>query len=221
LGKSYGTLRRISMDWRLQTYANGHRIDSWKARTEDGGGALFNFGSHAFHAVEWLAGPISRLSAKIRRADDDPRRGDSAVDIWAELASGADCRIHIDTDDAERRHHEIRFEFDHIHLMLRNHTADYVDGFEIGYERSGAFEPILMETCNPEWLNITDGRIAASAAVAARFLAAVGSGGSVFPDVAEGLRTQIVLDCAMKSYDQRAWIDVPDDLARTDVRVTR
>ena len=72
-----GSLRQITVHWNVETWANRKRLDSWKTRTEDGGGTLGNFVSHVFYYLEWLAGPIADLSARLFRTPGDERTGDS------------------------------------------------------------------------------------------------------------------------------------------------
>ena len=57
-----GRLRHIHVAWYVETYANQHRLLSWKTCTEQGGGTLNSFVSHCFYYLEWLVGPIRKMS---------------------------------------------------------------------------------------------------------------------------------------------------------------
>src|ERR1700687_5662406 len=48
-----GNLRHAALTWRVETYAFAAGLDSWKARHQDGGGAVNNFLPHSLYYLEW------------------------------------------------------------------------------------------------------------------------------------------------------------------------
>ncbi len=78
-----GPVSSVKVDWRVQTYANRNRLDNWKSHPEDGGGTLQAFVAHTFHTLELFVGPICRLKARLSKSGDDPRPGETEVELEA------------------------------------------------------------------------------------------------------------------------------------------
>ncbi len=77
------------MSWAVETYAIRQNGDSWKTNTGLGGGVLNSFVSHTFHYVEWLFGPIERLSAELSALPSRAGAAESLVSMA--LARGPAC----------------------------------------------------------------------------------------------------------------------------------
>jgi predicted dehydrogenase len=205
-----GPVRHVAVDWRVETYTSRHRVDCWKTRAEDGGGVLYNFGCHVLHYLEWLFGPVATIAMTGARpaADDWPARvrTDFALGFAAAGAPPFGAKIFIDTAHAGTPHHRVEVGFEAGRMVLENIGADYAKGFSLRFEPNGA-APQVIAAAEPG--EDGDGRIAPSAAIAGRFLAAVQGGGALSPGFADGLRVNILLDYALKSYDHEGGVAVP------------
>ena len=76
----------VEINWRVQTYSNKRRIDNWKSRPEEGGGALQGFAAHSFYLLEQLYGPICRLKAQLTKAPTTPATARRML-IWNSSSS--------------------------------------------------------------------------------------------------------------------------------------
>lgn len=201
-----GALRHITVAWQVETYANRMRISSWKTTTAEGGGVLFSFGSHTLHYLEWLAGPIRRLHARLARAPGDERPGDSLAMLQIQLASGAAASITLSTHAFLGNGHRLEFYGEDGTLLLSNTTADYMKGFHlfIGSRSGGSFEQVPTAELDPT--NAEDGRIPAVASLASHFLDWIETGTATRPNFEDGLRVQALLDAALRSDRIGAWV---------------
>ncbi|MEW6533748.1 MAG: Gfo/Idh/MocA family oxidoreductase [Thermodesulfobacteriota bacterium] len=202
-----GALRHVTVAWQVETYANRMRLSSWKTTTAEGGGVLFSFGSHTLHYLEWLAGPIRRLHARLTRAPGDKRPGDSLAMMNMELASGAAVSVTLSTHAFLGNGHRLEFYGEEGTLLLTNTTADYMKGFQlfIGSRSGGSFEQAPTPELSPE--NAEDSRIPAVSSLASRFLDWIETGASARPNFEDGLRAQILLDAALRSDRTEAWVE--------------
>ena len=84
-----GTLNFVNIDWHVCSYAFKKRIfDSWKLRPAEGGGVLNLFGSHTFHYLEWLFGPIRCLQAHLPENPSLPADVEALALLSLEFESG-------------------------------------------------------------------------------------------------------------------------------------
>ena len=78
------------VNWQVESYANRHRMQTWKTDEAAGGGTLQNFTSHCLHYVEWITGDrICGLFARLSHIPGDVRSGDATVGMQLEFISGA------------------------------------------------------------------------------------------------------------------------------------
>ena len=63
LTKTYGRIRLVNVRWLVHSYAEQHQLLNWKRDQRQGGGVLPLLGSHFFQYMEWLFGPIVKMSA--------------------------------------------------------------------------------------------------------------------------------------------------------------
>ncbi len=198
-----GTPRHIAVTWHVQTYANRHRIRSWKTRTAEGGGTLFNFVPHVFHYLEWLFGPIAEMSAALLGGADDTDGGD-LHDVFAlRFQAGASAAVSICTDAIHGEGHSLSCFGTEGALVLENKTADPVFGFQL---RAGAAQAEQLQPVDlPPLVGEGDGRVFAVARLAERFAEWIGAGQAARPDFGDGLRVQALLDAARRSHASRSW----------------
>ena len=204
-----GNLRHVSVSWNVETYANKMGLKSWKTSVEEGGGTLNSFVSHAFHYMEWFAGPVKRLLANLFRAPGDNRTGDTLAVLCLELESGVAASLSISSDAFLGNGHRIEFYGDKGTLVLDNSTPDYVRGFRLlyGTRTSNRLEEVLCSGDRSEAIG-SDGRIAAVARLVERFVNWVETGVPSTPSFKEGLRVQSLLEAARKSHELGCWVDV-------------
>jgi len=178
-----GTPRHFTYTWRTQTFVSRAKVESWKNRREDGGGAVGNFLSHVIFNLEWLLGDMLDFESVPRRA-----MGVSFIDGVAHMADGVHGSISISTDAYLGGGHQIEVFGESGSLVLANATPDYADGFEvsIGTRESGR----LAVVSRREPGSGTDGRIAPTGRICGRFLDAIQSRGMVMPNLEHGLHVQ-------------------------------
>ncbi len=199
-----GRVRHIALTWRLETYAYRARLKNWKMSPESGGGTLNNFASHSFYYLEWLFGPVARLAATLRPS---PPQADAGVELWLEFAAGFSATVSIAADAFLGPGHYLEVYGDDGVLRLENQTADYANGFRLslGTRTDGKVEPVAAPDDNAT----QDGRIAAVARIASRFLDAILSGQPVTPGLRDGLRVQRLIDATREAARDGTWQTLP------------
>jgi predicted dehydrogenase len=199
-----GRVRQVALTWRLETYAYRARLQNWKMSPESGGGTLNNFASHTFYYLEWLFGPATRLAATLRPG---PPSADAGVELWLEFAAGFSATVSIAADTFLGPGHCLEIYGDDGALRLENKTADYANGFALalGTRAGGKLEPVAL----PADTGAADGRIAAVARIASRFLDAILSGLPVTPGLRDGLRVQQLIDATREAARTGAWQTLP------------
>jgi predicted dehydrogenase len=201
---SVGRIRHVALTWRLETYAYRAGLQNWKMSPEAGGGTLNNFVSHTFYYLEWLFGPVARLAAKLRPAAP---AADAGVELWLEFAAGFSATVSVAADTFLGPGHGLEIYGDDGALRLHNPTSDYANGFALALatRAGGKFAPIAAPDENPA----QDGRIAAVARIASRFLDAAFGGAPVTPGLRDGLRVQRLLDLARVADRAGGWHAAP------------
>jgi predicted dehydrogenase len=222
-----GRIRHVALTWRLETYAYRAGLQNWKMSPAAGGGTLNNFVSHTFYYLEWLFGPVARLAASLRPAAP---AADAGVELWLEFAAGFRATVSVAADAPLGPGHGLEIYGDGRALRLRNPTADYANGFTLalGKRDGGWLEPMDVSDYLPPapdgrvWLRDSstkvaapdehptqDGRIAAGAHIASRFLDAALGGPPVTPGLHAGLRVQRLLDLARAADRTGGWHAAP------------
>jgi predicted dehydrogenase len=208
-----GRVRHVAVNWNVENHTTRLRLDDWKSRGEDGGGALGNFVSHSLHYLEWFCGPISGLSARLSGMVDAP-----AMETHASLSlafrSGAAGSLAMSCASYLGSGHRLEFYGENGSLTLINPTLDYMRGFELRLARRPATELTPVEIDDPVDRHFpADGRIAPVSRLAAEFLDAVALGKPARPGFAEGLRVQTLLDSARRAHKGGRWLEIESDLA--------
>jgi len=200
-----GTLERLEVVWTTQTYANRNRTLSWKTNNDQGGGPLFSFASHSLYYLEWLAGPIAALRCRCDRSPQDARGVDTSVFLEARLGSGAVASLRIDTDDALKTEHRLRFQGNGGNLILQNTGKDYIQGFQLLIRRNSDKEftevqPSAGWDANPGFAE--DGRLLAVGSLARRLVQWVQGEPASQPDFTAGHQVQQLLALALDSHSK-------------------
>lgn len=204
-----GRLRHVLVSWQVETYTNRLKLPSWKTSTAAGGGTLSAFASHIFYNVEWLLGPIHRLSARLF-----PTRGrrslpatDTLVTLCLDLVDGTPVSVSASNNAFLGTGHRVEIYGDDGTLVLENPTSDYVKGFRLlhGARESKTLEVIRMER---QASTVEDGRIIAVGRLVELFVDWIRSGIQAGPTLEDGYRVQYLLDASLKAHVSETWRDV-------------
>jgi predicted dehydrogenase len=204
-----GALRHIVINWQVESRAIQTRMRNWKTvGGDDGGGVIGNFVSHCFHYLEWFAGPISGLSARIGGLPDDPATETTAA-MTLQYESGPLVSLSMSCASYRGIGHRIEFFGENGTLVLHNRGADDMRGVEIHYaKRPGDYQ--RLPVIDADDAQYPDGRIAPVSRLAKLFLDAIENGGSAQPGFAEGYRVQRMIDAARRSHATGAWATIAD-----------
>jgi predicted dehydrogenase len=202
-----GRLRHVAVTWRIETYGNRVKLDSWKSNASAGGGALNLFGSHVLYYLEWLFGPLRSISAALERPAGD-RSAETLVTLSLVNHARIPIVVNIAIDAYQGPGHRVEIYGDDGTLVLENRTADYVSGFELQrFQRLNDVRTIGSKT-EASAAN-GDGRVFATAAIVRRFVDAIVSGAaSPTPNVVDGLRVQRLMDAVQRSSELRCAVDI-------------
>jgi predicted dehydrogenase len=165
--------------------------------------------------LELVKGPIARLKAKLSKAADDPRDGETGVSLEATFLQGGRAGVLVETDAVPPHYHRIDVSSSSRRLRLLNGSADYIGGFKLfGSAVPGTeLKPLWPndDASNTEQPNtITqgeDGRIDATARVVRRFVDWALGGPPARPNFADGYRVQHLIEVARRSNAEGRWMD--------------
>ncbi len=202
-----GALRHIVINWQVESRAIQTRMRNWKTiGGSDGGGVIGNFVSHCFHYLEWFAGPIGGLAARIGGLPDDPAT-ETTVSMALQYEAGPLVSLSMSCASYRGPGHRLEFYGEDGTLVLHNPDADYMRGFEIYYaKRPGDYQHIAVS--DPEDALYPDGRIAPVARLVSRFFDAIENGDVAQPGFVEGYRVQRMIDAARRSHATGAWATI-------------
>lgn len=202
-----GRLRHVAVHWHVENYSVQQRLRNWKTLSDTGGGVLGNFVSHYFHYLEWFAGPLTRLSARLKGlpgADDLQTTAALALDF----ESGAVASLSMSCASYLGGGHRIEFYGEDGTLKLINRSKDYMRGFELWHARRPAAALTAVSVDDPLDAQYSDGRIAPVSRLARLFLDAIDGGAPARPGFAEGFRVQQLIDAAQRSNRDGVTVDV-------------
>jgi predicted dehydrogenase len=187
--ESLGPLRSAHLSWRTEIYAIRHRKVSWKLCAGDGGGALNSFASHSLYYLEWLFGPVARLSGRL---GPTAARGEVRVDAWLEFASGLPLSLSVATDAPHGSGHRLEVYGDAGALVLETTGRDHGSGWRLllGGRADESPRPLPL----PDEPAGADGRVAPVASLVRRFVDAIHGQGEMTPSLRDGLRVQRLID---------------------------
>ncbi len=207
-----GQVRHALVCWQFETYARRAGLSSWKTRTEEGGGTVNLFVSHAFYYLEWLLGPIQSLSARLFPQEgraDDPARGETLAILCLLLRSGVPVSVTVNSHTAFGTGHRVELYGERGTLIVENPTSDYMRGFQLWEGSRGAGR--LTAVPVPEEPQVEgDSRIAAVSHLVQRFVDWIDRGIPSRPSVEDGYRVQCLLDAAYEADRSGRWVTVAE-----------
>lgn len=158
--KKIGVIRDIRVSWNVETYAVKHGLNNWKTNVSQGGGALYNFGSHVIHYLLWMFGPIQSVSATLQKAPDLKFESDTIALLHLSFKSGIIASVSISTHATGCHEHRIEIFGTEGVMMIDNSTPDYIHGFELFFGKSKS--TLKKQHLRPRSKKrIQDGRISA------------------------------------------------------------
>lgn len=212
-----GQLRSIDIAWVSGGWADPNRPFAWQSDAAACGGVMTALGVHVFDYVEWLFGPIARLTARTgiaipkRPGSDGKPKAVTAPDhaqILLELATGTGVTINLSNVAPHGTGHWI-----HTHgsshsysvgsPILNNFGAGYA--FAVGACGSTVMTPISVPDCIRDG---EDGRIPLTNRLASRFIDSIRHSKSFSPSLQEGLRTRVLLEAVEHSAKERTWVEI-------------
>ena len=191
-----GRIRHAALTWRVETYAYRAKSEGWKTLAASGGGTLNNLASHTFYYLEWLLGRIERVSARLAPHEAEV---EARVDAWIEFAAGFSGTVSIAADAFLGSGHRLEIYGDSGTLVLENATPDHARGFKLSLGTRTVPRLVAIEAAGDD--SNADGRVYPVSRIAGRFIEAIRSGGTVVPNLENGLRVQVLLD-AMRLADR-------------------
>lgn len=197
-----GDLQQVIVHWSFENYVNKNFSTSWKSDPCLGGGTLYNFMSHVFYYLEWFIGPIVKLNANLSKTPEDIRETDTLNCITLEFDNGVVCNVVINAKAWQGQGHKIEFYGKKGTAILKNETKNYMKGFELLVydkfsEQQRKFNDFEIDESQPNYEMIK------------KFSQAILHNKVTKPDFEDGLRVQILIDCAIKSNINGKWICVP------------
>jgi predicted dehydrogenase len=201
-----GRLRHAVVTWNVENRAIRLRLESWKTRSDGGGGLLGNFVCHCFYYLEWLCGPIAGLGGRVFPLPD--RDVESSIALALAFASGAGGSLQMSCASFLGSGHRVELYGDDGTLVLANPTADYFRGFGLMHGRRGddALTAVPIEDADAD--QQSDSRIAPVSRLVRRFIDACETGAPAAPGFAEGYRVQCLIDAARRAHASGHWVEV-------------
>jgi predicted dehydrogenase len=201
-----GRLRHAVVTWNVENRAIRLHLESWKTRSDGGGGLLGNFVCHCFYYLEWLCGPIAGLGGRVFPLPD--RDAESSIALALAFASGAGGSLQMSCASFLGSGHRVELYGDDGTLVLANPTADYFRGFGLmhGCRGDDALTAVPIEDADAD--QQSDSRIAPVSRLVRRFIDACETGASAAPGFAEGYRVQCLIDAARRAHASGRWIDI-------------
>ncbi len=216
-----GRLRHAVVLWQVETSANRAALETWKTRAEHGGGVLNLFASHVVYNLEWLLGPIARLSARLWHEDAGCGSGpnETGAIVCASLHGGTPVSITVSNNARLGGGHRLELYGAQGTLVLDNPSASTVRGFRLWLGRRQDDRLVEVRVAGEPRVR-GDDRIGPVARLARRFVAWIERGIPASPTVEEGLRVQCVLDAVREADQAGRWVDV-EDMAVVGMRQAR
>jgi predicted dehydrogenase len=197
-----GELQHAHLSWLIQSRAFRGDEDNWKTNTSKGGGSLANFASHSFHYLEWLFGPVAKLTAL--NSGGQPPGVQGGAHLLLGFQSGMTASFNVAADAYKGSGHRLEVYGRNGSLVLANNSGDFARGFTLDVATSGTAWRRLVEPQAGEG----DGRIPLLTKLAGRLLDSIESGQPVSPGLREGLRVQVLLQAAATSQLEGRSVEV-------------
>ena len=217
-----GQKRLIKIDWLVTSRANPKRDWNWYSQKKAGGGALGAVASHAFDYINWLFGPVARLSGYLNcaipeRPDHNdggiikPVDADDTCLIMMELADGTPVQLSISSVTYGGRGHWVEIYGEKGTLVLgSSNLKDYVHGFELFAAPAGKSLKRISVPKKYDFDRVfADGRLAPFIRIVDRLVASIDAGKSFTHSLQEGVYSQLLMDLTHQSHQQKSWVSVP------------
>ncbi len=214
-----GSMRHIELKWIVGSWADPARLWAWQCDLSQGGGILGALAVHSLDYIEWLFGPIVRLSATTgitvteRPAADGSIHAVTAPDhchLLLTLQSGATVTCSISNVAPHGTGHRLECHGETQSLILESAAMDYGKGFTVSVADLGAKDFVPVITPSADEAASPDGRIAMMQPLAARFVDAVRSGRmDASPSFETGVRTQVLVEAIWEAKRTGSAVSVP------------
>ncbi len=186
-----GRIRHVLLNWQLETSANRTGERSWKTNSEQGGGALNLFASHAFHYLEWLLGPIGAVNARLLKGEGVVGEQETLCAMRVKFDAGFYGNLTIASHCIHGTGHRLEVYGDKGTLILQLDAKDEIDLFQLYY---GSRRDKSLR-------RVRTTRIRAVGSLVTSFASAVIHHKQCKPDILDALRVQELLNAARKSHD--------------------
>jgi predicted dehydrogenase len=186
--------------WRFLSYDIKNRIQGWKTRPGEGGGALSFFFSHMFYNLEFFLGKIQSLHCRLDRAPDAPGPGETAIALSVSFQSGCEGTVAFDCACPGDEIHSWEFQGDAGSITLEKTSASWTRGFELARRPKNSPKenvPVPALESDPS----CDERVILVKSLAGRFIAWHRGAAPALPDFSDGLRVQQLIELARHSSE--------------------
>lgn len=195
-----GSVRHVMLSWQVEMPDNRSKQATWKANSRMGGGALNLLGSHAFHYLEWLLGPIEAVNARLLKPPGLPGEQETLCAMRVKFKKGFYGNLTIASHCVHGSGHRLEIYGDkgsvHIHVA----AGQPIDEAELYYGKATGKKITKVNLGLPQARKGMP-RVGAVAELAHRFIDAVVRQKSCHPNAMDGLRAQQIIDAARRSHD--------------------
>jgi predicted dehydrogenase len=194
---------------------------SWNYRAEDGGGIILDMVCHWRYVLDNLFGEVKSVSCLgarhiPARVDEDGKRYDATADDAAyatfELAGGVIAQINMSWTTRVYRDDLVTFQVDGTHGSAVAGLTDCVIQPRQGTPRP-VWNPDEKQTMDfyAAWQPVPDNRVYENGFKAQweMFLRHVAEDAPFRQSLVEGAKGVQLVECALKSWKERRWVDVP------------
>lgn len=207
-----GTLRSVNLHWHVHSYAHRTGQWSWKNDRTRGGGVMTLLGTHALDMVEWLFGPVERLTARFdHRASQILAPGPETVvaedsaKILLELATGCTVTLSISNAIPGQTLHRWTIDGDKASIVAENPTTDYMAHFLLTRKIANGLAQVIPTAALPA---SEDGRLPSFCALAENFINSIRTGTPCAPSLEHGARVQELLSFCRLADKTQTWVTV-------------
>jgi predicted dehydrogenase len=198
--KKMGSVRHVMLSWQIDMADNRLKKTTWKTNAAQGGGALNLFGSHAFHYLEWLLGPIEAVNARLLKPPGLPGEQETLCAMRVKFKKGFYGNLTIASHCVHGSGHRVEIYGDKGSLLIRVATGQPIDEAELYF---GAITDKMIKKVDLKVPALRKGaaRSGAVAELVGRFVDAVIQHRTSHPNAGDGLRAQQIIDAARRSHD--------------------
>jgi predicted dehydrogenase len=220
IGKPYHLNMRWYMDfWRGSDYM--WRMDKAKA----GSGALGDLGSHYLYLADWLFGKISSVSCQLGQLGQHPKvdlegkpfeQTDDTAVLMLQFENGAKGVLDLSVVAyKENGKHDVQLHGSDgtLHGVIDGNTVQQVTGAKAGEDVLQILpipDPIWGGARQGNFMETFEDVFRKQDFMARDFISSIAANRPVKPDFRDGAYIQRVIDAAIKSDQERCWVDVED-----------